>query len=340
MKQKKLDTLLIIRGLLAVSVVVWHLTSTGQNIPAVFNIPGRTAVWFFFGISGYVIAYGFLTKRYHLNGVDIKAFYINRFLRIYPLFLLLSLLVIVTEHMLNHRWMIGFQEIPSQLFMLQFNHEYVLSGVFWTLGIEVQFYLIAPLLVALLLQGWRNIYSLSILLYFLMVAWVPFSFYFLNGSFDGRNLVSNLSHFFIGMIGCKLVINNKGIKINKYLLVATLLSIIFFTNYLYGYSIKFYWTLGTILIDVAIFLSILLHAELKEGTTGKRNLTINFFSFLGIISYGIYAWHPFLIKYIPFLEYNILYAIAATVFVAFLCYKLIEQPILRFKKQHIKPLRK
>src|SRR4051812_42359896 len=101
MKQTKLDTLLIFRGLLALSVVVWHIGTLNENTPALINIPGRTAVWMFFGISGYVIAYGFIAKRYSLIGKDIKAFYINRFLRIYPLFLLLSLVTLVTAYCIN-----------------------------------------------------------------------------------------------------------------------------------------------------------------------------------------------------------------------------------------------
>ena len=68
----------------------------------------------------------------------------------------------------------------------------------------------------------------------------------------------------------------------------------------------------------------------------KKNFIFTSFSFLGVISYGIYAWHPYLVKYIPLLENNVLYAVIVTVFVAFLSYKCMEQPILRFKKHRIK----
>jgi len=334
MKQKKLDTLLILRGLLAVSVVVWHINESNQNIPAIINIPGRTAVWFFFGISGYVIAYGFLTKRYFLNATDIKAFYINRFLRIYPLFLLLSLLTVFTEYMLTGNWLIEFKDVPAQLFMLQFNHEYILNGVFWTLGIEVQFYLIAPLLAVLLLKLSRNVYLISIGIYLVMLAWVPFAFYFFGWSFDGRNLPGQLSHFFIGMIGCRVVTDNKQPKINRYVLAGIILVIILFTNYLYQYQIKFYWTLGTVLIDIAILAAIFLHTQLKHKTVLSNHLFLRALILLGMISYGIYAWHPYLIKYISWLNKSITLSVITSVFVAFLSYKLMEQPILQLKRHH------
>jgi len=42
-----LDTLLIMRGLLALSVVIWHFTLTNEHSPAFMSTPGRTAVWIF-----------------------------------------------------------------------------------------------------------------------------------------------------------------------------------------------------------------------------------------------------------------------------------------------------
>lgn len=340
MKKRKLDTLLILRGLLAVSVVVWHIAESNDNIPVFIRIPGRTAVWIFFGISGYVISYGFLTKRYLLNRADIKAFYINRFLRIYPLFLLLSLLTLVTAYLITGKFVINFSDLPSQIFMLQFNHEYVLNGVFWTLGIEVQFYLIAPLLVTLFLNKFRYGFLLNTGIYFLLLLWLPFAFYFFGLSFDGRNIISNLSHFFIGMMACKLVLDNKHSKYNSYLLTGVIVSILLLTNYLYQYSIKFYWTLGTFLIDLVILLSVMLHANLEKEIIPQTGLILRTLTFLGIISYGVYAWHPFLIKYIPLLDNSILIVLITTVFAAFVSYKFVEQPILKMKRQNKKAILK
>ncbi|MEO8171648.1 MAG: acyltransferase [Sediminibacterium sp.] len=334
MKENKLDTLLIIRGLLAVAVVIWHVTSNNNTVPAGISVPGRTAVWFFFGISGYVISYGFFTERYRLNVKDIKVFYLNRFLRIYPLFLFLSLLTLLTEYLVTGQSLISIADIPSQFFMLQFQHEYHLSGVFWTLGIEVQFYLIAPLLILLFTD--KSKYLILAAVYILLLAWLPFAFYIFGWSFDGRNLISNLSHFFIGMIGCRFVLDKKTIKINNYILVGSILVIIAITDYLYAHLIRYYWTLGTVLIDMAIFLSICLHANLKGRTVTQKNLLVRIFSFLGIISYGVYAWHPYLVKYIPLLETSVMLAIGVTVLAAFLSYKLLEQPILRLKKNGLK----
>ena len=332
--KKQTDTLLIIRGLLAAAVVVWHIVKSNTNLPAWITIQGRTAVWIFFGISGYVIAYGFLTKRYTLQIDDIKVFYQNRFLRIYPLFLLISILTLVTAYFVSGKSPISIADIPAQLFMLQFNHEYILSGVFWTLGIEVQFYLVAPLLAILFLNTSKNAYWVIVGVYALFVVWVPFAFYLFGWGFDGRNLISNLSHFLIGMIGCKWILEKKSTKLNKYILICLILALLFITNYFYREAIKFYWTLGSVLIDLIILLSILLHLNLSKQGGDKQNWFLRAFTFLGVISYGVYAWHPYLIKYIPMLDQLVLLAVVVTVLVAFISYRIVEQPILKMKRIH------
>ena len=88
-----MDLLLIVRGLAAIAVVFWHGFGAYHvnEISSLINIPGRTAVWIFFGISGYVISYGFIHKKYSFNFSSLKNFYTNRLLRIYPLFICISL---------------------------------------------------------------------------------------------------------------------------------------------------------------------------------------------------------------------------------------------------------
>jgi peptidoglycan/LPS O-acetylase OafA/YrhL len=140
-----MDLLLVIRGLAAIAVLIWHAGGHQGDFPFI-NVPGRTAVWVFFGISGYVIAYGFLHGRYLLDRPGLKHFYLNRFLRIYPLFLALSLLGWLTMWIGSGSSPIEWRDLPDQFFGLQFNHTYVLNGVFWTLGLEIQFYAIAPVL--------------------------------------------------------------------------------------------------------------------------------------------------------------------------------------------------
>lgn len=204
-----MDLLLIIRGLAAIAVVIWHTVGYHGGLPWI-NVPGRTAVWIFFGISGYVIGYGFLHNRYALTGEGLRHFYVNRFLRIYPLFLLLSLIGWLTIWLATGTSPIGWADVPGQLLALQFNHGYVLNGVFWTLGLEIQFYLIAPILVLpLLIKDVSKRWWIVAVCYFLMLAFISYAVRKLGWSPDGRNIVATLPHFFTGMVGCSLVASMK-----------------------------------------------------------------------------------------------------------------------------------
>jgi len=52
---KNLDFTLIMRGLLSLSVAIWHYCGYLEIPIKMIYIPGTYAVWGFFSISGYVI---------------------------------------------------------------------------------------------------------------------------------------------------------------------------------------------------------------------------------------------------------------------------------------------
>jgi len=295
-----MDLLLVIRGFAATLVVLWHGFGAYHvnAISPLINTPGRTAVWIFFGISGYVISYGFIHKRYVLGFESLKNFYINRFLRIYPLFFCVALLAWVIEYFLSGINPLGLKDFPSQLLGFQFNHSYILNSVFWTLGIEVQFYLIAPVLALVFtLSNKRLSMALGIMLYLVLVGLQHFLVSKHGWSYDGRNIVSNLPHFFVGMIGCALVYKMKS-NIFR-LLPCILLSVFLLTlcNYLYHKDPAIYWSSnGVFLVDALILLLIISHGSINQVVCKNKAYLI--FGFLGTISYGVYAWHPLLMRFV------------------------------------------
>ena len=328
------DLLLIARGLAALSVLIWHSGGHLGQYPFWLNVPGRTAVWLFFGISGYVIAYGFIHSRYSLSAASIKDFYVNRLLRIYPLFLLLSFIAWVTEFISSGVNPISIFDIPAQLFAIQFNHDYLLNGVFWTLGVEIHFYLLAPMLLVPFLQKNRLFYFWGpILFYILIITWIIFSYIYLGWSLDGRNIVSCLPHFLTGIMGCRLVASWQ--KSSRRFLISLLGAFVLSvgTNYLYHYMPKYYWTpIGTIIVDVAILLLIIAHAS----WAGSRSLLISSLAKIGLLSYGIYASHGYWMRAIPelFMD-SIVLLFPVSIFCAQISYLAIETPALRLKRVRI-----
>lgn len=327
-----LDLLLIVRGLAAVAVIIWHAGGYQGGWPLI-NVPGRTAVWLFFGISGYVIAHGFINGRYGFKAQDIRDFYCNRFLRIYPIFILLSIVAWVTEWATTGINPIGWSDVPSQFFSFQFNQNYKLSGVFWTLGIEMQFYLIAPLLLFFICgRGWVGLIPAYAAMVYANKVAVAYDVW----SLDGRNLLATLPHFMAGIIACRLAliirVPSRAIAMG---LIPLALILLIWSNWWYHTHASKYWSsMGIVLVDGMIFLLAISHAELER--TGTRIVKwLDGLTFLGVISYGLYAWHAYLLKFVPAMAETAMLLLVCSVCAASLSYRLLEVQVLRFKRRPI-----
>lgn len=127
-----------IRFVLAWMVVVEHVSR--------FQI-GKVAVMVFFMLSGYWVTRVFV-ERYAHEVQGITTFYLARFLRIWPLYATVFLIVLLVAVFLPLR-------MPSDLWLALLifgvaSHGVDIIGVTWSLDIELQFYLLLPLIVVLL----------------------------------------------------------------------------------------------------------------------------------------------------------------------------------------------
>ncbi len=324
---KNIDFLLIVRGLAAISVIYWHLGGyliRNDYISSFFIVPGRLAVWIFFMMSGYLIGYGLIYGRYQSTFKGVATFWFNRLLRIYPIFITVSIVAIIAANPI-----VDFNFISRELLMVQWNHDYSLNGVFWTLGLETHFYLIAPLLVF----GYQKIFNKYtrhwFLLYFttLIILWVYYeSSYFQN--WDIRNILGGISQFAVGiaLAGYKDQIGSIRNKKNVMILVA-ILTIFFILLFNHYYRIN----PGTIILSHIIGAGlIVLHILLEKEKKGS-NFLIRVLMILGVLSYGVYAWHGLLAANGLLMD-NLLLHASSAIILAYITYKIIEQPVLKWKK--------
>lgn len=328
---RKSDLLLVIRGLAAISVVYWHTQGYRGSLPKVLNVPGRISVWIFFGISGYVIARGFLENRYRLKPRSIACYLRNRALRILPLFWLVSIAGWAWSTLATGTSPIGRENFASELLALQWSQSYLLNGVFWTLGIEMQFYVVAPLLAWLLIPGSHLLRpAVFLALLALTLGWPLVHARVLGGPTDVRNLLHNLDIFMFGMLGAALVPwfykNRRMVGVFSFGAMAALLV----GNLLYHKNLAAFleWR-GRLVIGVGVLLLVGAHVGLEHkviGFPGWRILT-----WLGTLSYGIYAWHGLLLIHSPYLETRFFVTAAASVALAGLSYALLERPLLGLK---------
>lgn len=138
-----------LRGL-SVAAVIWHHTGGGLAAPGLAQ-QGHHGVTLFFAISGFLITTLLLRERERRHGIDLRAFYIRRTLRIFPLYyavlLIYGVLVFVFERHSEageafFSNLIYFATYTSNWFVAQGLH--VIFYFSWSLAAEEQFYLVWP----------------------------------------------------------------------------------------------------------------------------------------------------------------------------------------------------
>ena len=149
-----------LRGIAILAIVLGHLFFDPFQVqilkfsPILSNITKcyPWGVHLFFVISGFLIG-GILIKNKQSLGF-VKSFYFRRIIRIYPLYYFLIIFVV------GGLYYIGIKEVPSDkitpfwtylVFLQNFwkhtqYYHLIQTGVTWSLAIEEQFYILAPLL--------------------------------------------------------------------------------------------------------------------------------------------------------------------------------------------------
>lgn len=186
----------LIRFLLSSLVIFYHLSGS------IFI--GTMAVYCFFMLSGYWVTYTY-EEKYLKSTNPVKVFYLSRILRIFPVYLLVAVLSFITMLLYHPTLWESISSLEggrkvlfyvSNLFIIGYN-QLTLKPIVpaWSLDIELQFYIILPVL--LLLQKTRTIRII-----FLAVAatlTITLSVFYTH-SYLTKTVISFLSYFFIGVV--------------------------------------------------------------------------------------------------------------------------------------------
>ncbi len=131
--------------------------------PAFIN--GTIGVDIFFALSGWLISHLLFSEKAQSGTISIKSFYLRRFFRIVPLYVLTIVLYWMAA--LVSAKLTGVEDDLREFFaalpwLTTFNSEYRpgaagnIFGHAWTLGIEEKFYIVWPILVASTIAGRRE----------------------------------------------------------------------------------------------------------------------------------------------------------------------------------------
>lgn len=325
-----------LRGLAVLFVLIFHF------FPSIFP-KGYLGVDIFFVISGYLITSICLTEKNYSYIEFIK----KRIIRLIPAILgtiilcvILSLFLFLPSD-LNHFW----DSVISSIFLVP-NFYFLLSGGyfgginelkpllhFWSLGVEIQFYIIYPVILFFIKNQFNKKFLILILIIFFTS--ILLNFFFINYNYDKINffmLPTRIWQFCLGSIIFFLSKKNFNGKYNNFLivlLILLLISTVFLDSNTTNLLLKF-------VISTSVSLIIFFGSN-----TSKHNFFLDnlFFNFFGKISYSLYLIHwPILVffKYYLIREISNVESFVLMLFVIFCSYFFWKYVELAFHKK-LKP---
>lgn len=328
-----------------------------------FSGVGGYGVKFFFVLSGFLISF-LLLKEIQTNGkIDIKAFYIRRVLRIWPLYFLVGVFGIVISPLILKQFLGDFSSDILQnlafLFTFNVNHQLLylpfdrgVVEILWSVAIEEQYYLLfAPLL----FLG-RKRPAIVLILFLVIGALAPSIHNYcqdnLGWALHQPNYYSTLNAFlFFGVGGLgAYIFSNWGSRDSAILLSKPsqwffLVGLLIYVFNPFTFNVDLGVTIKNALLALAflylIFISISQNSVLKFEKPWLKTL--------GRISYGIYVYHTFvafiLLRLLHYfvkengLVMEVFYpalATGITIAISYFSYQKIEKPFLKMKSRYSK----
>jgi len=347
-----------------ISVFLYHSFAT--NIQYISNDPiyravkyglfgnGFLGVNFFFVLSGFLITYLLLKEKLKYGKIHVGSFYIRRILRIWPLFYLsVAFGFLIFPILKSH-----FGETPNEhanvlayIFLVN-NFDFIHTqpdasnlSVLWSVAIEEQFYLVWPLIIALIPTKYLNRVFLSIITASLIFRVINSG----NENVLNFHTLSCISDMTIGGLAAYYIISNSSFRqkiegLNKWVIVCVYVAIavIFLTRQIVFSLIP---SLERLVISILFALVILEQCYSKNSFYKMGRLTN--VSQLGKYTYGLYclhmigilAGHTILTKFglnnttvkLIFTEGAL--TLLITLVLAFVSYHLMEKRFLKLKEK-------
>ncbi|HTL08949.1 MAG TPA: acyltransferase, partial [Chitinophagaceae bacterium] len=151
LKGGKIPSIDGLRAIAILWVIGGHIKHSLNNSSATFNAldivfgVGQLGVKFFFVISGFLITTLLIKEKLRTSTIDLKKFYIRRFLRIFPVYYLYLAVILVLNFSCG-MGISGTTFILAVLYLTNFNmSSYNWSLMHsWSLSVEEQYYLLWP----------------------------------------------------------------------------------------------------------------------------------------------------------------------------------------------------
>jgi peptidoglycan/LPS O-acetylase OafA/YrhL len=347
------------RGLAALMVLVHHYSYRIDGI--ILDGQGH---FFHNGVDLFFVITGFLFAPCLLGEVkqSLIAFIIRRTFRLYPLYFL-SLIVAVTYFFEEKTGL--FKVIVKHLLFIQalpintLSEVGILSLVYWTLPVEVMFYAIIVIVMAIDRHNNVSLNWRSRLIYSGVITWIFFTIsYYVNYDPSSESWVlwqaqlpALLPAFWLGLvIHCSrdFVSNHKNIRYTSFLIGIVLLFLLFAIYPNFARSSITARPFGWFNIASAIAYALLLSGILglyDQAIFHKKNISfidrvlVRVAQTFGSLSYGIYLFHEWALVIVEHslktlsTGFQILLSIAMTIIVTQILNKLVELPFRNYGRK-------
>lgn len=292
MQQDRLAFIDTLRAVAAMAVLTFHLPIVADGGPLAapgwldhaLLVLGSSGVDLFFCVSGFVLC--LMAPRYEANRRPVVSFYIKRALRIAPLFFVV-LGAWVVMFVLRHRPIDWWQIAAEVMFVFNLDPRTANGFAFadWTIGVEMLFYAVFPLLYRLVPGPGRKLVALLLafpLFELVMLGYqqLPIEPELLQ-RFRWLSVFNHAPTFLLGMLAHDLYRRLTPTRYARALGIAALLG----TLLLFADALGERLLLGRFGVTLG-WAMLLLSASLVPWFFVNRAT-----AFVGRISYSIYLWH-------------------------------------------------
>ena len=250
---------------------------------------GQYGVALFFVISGYCIHLSFARNP---KAFEWKGFFWRRFLRLYPAYVVSMAICLALQGYRHHAQDWSVWQIPTHLLFIHnlFGYDlfYGINGVYWSLGVEFQFYLLYPLLI-LGRQKWglSRCFALSLILHVLCLIALPlFAFEWDSG---GRSTFMTWCDWILGACLAEAHLQKKPLFTRGNLAIA-----LSFIMFMIALQVKVF------VVETYFFASVFFAAVMDRyllSSVPLRWIERGLIP-VGVVSYSLYLWHLPIIYFI------------------------------------------
>jgi peptidoglycan/LPS O-acetylase OafA/YrhL len=299
---------------------------------------GNRGVQLFFVLSGFILCLPF--AHFYINNgkkVDIKKYYLRRVTRLEPpYFIAMISLFILMIAMKMYTFSTLFPNLLASLAYLHnifFNDGPFITVVAWSLEIEIQFYLMAPLLFKVLglpVATRRSILTSAIFLFVFLQEYLPLSVHF---------IYDHIQYFLAGILLADLYVSNAAPKLLKSGWMGPLALVLFAILLYLPFKTEFYAKLTMPLLILAFYL-----LALKNDVV-KKVFSYKMIPIIGGMCYSIYLLHYPLVSvlgrltmgikltsyYLPNLLLQLVILTIPVLMISAVYYYFIERPFMSSK---------